>query len=177
MHSPDCYTGHMQKFSQKYAIIAPLEKFDEGSEFPSSNWPLHTTIADTFAIDLDSTDFLKRLAESLANQQAVVTTAGEDDYFGARKHTQVTLLDKSKQLLALHYVVVALLKDAGAVFNEPHYTEEGYKPHVTVQHHARLHKGSFVRIEEVSLIDMFPHGDPYLRRVIKTIRLSDRESP
>lgn len=162
----------MQKFSQKYAIIAPLEKIDEGSEFLSSNWPLHITIADTFAIDLDATNFLDKLSTHLAKQRAITTVAGDDDYFGAQKQTQVTLLGTNRELLDLHYLVVALLKSASAVFNEPHFTGAGYKPHATVQRHARLHKGDSVRIGELSLIDMFPGSDPYLRKVIKTIRLS-----
>jgi len=41
----------MQQFTQKYTIIQLFKDIPEGTQFSASNWPLHVTIADTFAID------------------------------------------------------------------------------------------------------------------------------
>lgn len=55
----------MPQFTQKYAIIQLFEDMPVGTEFPSSNWPLHITIADTFAIDWDTLTMTERLTELL----------------------------------------------------------------------------------------------------------------
>jgi len=43
----------MQKFTQKWAIIALLENTNEGAEFYFTDFPLHLTVAGVFKIDHD----------------------------------------------------------------------------------------------------------------------------
>ena len=38
-------------FSQKYTLVSPIEPMTAGDTFNSHEWPLHVTIADTFAIE------------------------------------------------------------------------------------------------------------------------------
>lgn len=163
----------MQNFTQKYTLITLLEKINEGTEYPSTHWPLHVTIADTFAVDWSKNDLLKKLSALVANHQPVTAIADHDEYFGPQKQTQVTILDMSKELIALHNDVVGLLKSAGAIFNNPQYIGEGYRAHVTVQSHLRLHKGDLVNINGLTIVDMFPHEDPYQRKILKTISFSE----
>lgn len=163
-----------QKFSQKYTIITLLEDMDEGTAFPSNRWPLHVTIADTFAIDGDVNNLREKLSKLVAKCKSFKAKAAHDEYFGLEKQTQVTILDMSKELVVLHHDVVALLKIAGAVFNDPQYTESGFRAHATVQSHARLNKGDKVAFKNLAIVDMFPNEDPYQRKIMKILKLSGK---
>lgn len=169
-HKP-CYDDDMQKFTQKYAIIQLLEVMEEGSEYLSSNWPLHVTIGDTFAVDWENNNLFNKLSELLTMKKPVISKAGDDDYFGPQKQTQVTLLEMNQELTALHRDVVSLLKRFGAVFNDPQYINDGFIAHATVQSRARLQPGDTVSFDRLTIIDMFPGSDPYRRKVLKSIKL------
>jgi hypothetical protein len=56
----------MKDLTQKYAIIQLFEDVPEGAHFSASSWPLHATIADTFAIDWDAPTMIEKLAELLS---------------------------------------------------------------------------------------------------------------
>lgn len=161
----------MTTFTQKYTLVQLLEEIEEGYEYSSSNWPLHTTIADTFAVDWDKDNLLAKLEALLAKHKVVTTKAANFEFFGPEKQTKVTLLEINKELSQLHSSVMELLKNAGAVFNDPQFTGTGFLPHATVQPHAHLKKGDVVAFTGLSLIDMFPNSDPYRRKVLKTMKL------
>lgn len=157
---------------QKYVIVKFLEQVDEGTEFPASSWPLHITLASNFVVDWENTDLFEKLSALLAKRKPVEATVGEDEYFGPQKQVHVTLLEMNEELTSLHNDIVALLKGCDAVFDEPQYLEKGYRAHATVQQHTRLHKGDAVRIDELTIVDMFPRGDISRRKVLRTIKLS-----
>ncbi len=161
----------MEKLSQKYTIINLLEEMPEGAEFAASDWPLHVTIVDTYAVDWDNGNLRQKLATLAASCPTVTATGAHDEYFGPAQQTHVTILDMSQELIALHYSVVALLKTAGAVFNDPQYTEAGFRAHITVQPQARIHEGQPVTFNNLTIVDMFPGGDPYQRKVLNIFRL------
>jgi hypothetical protein len=163
----------MEKFSQKYTIINLLEDIPEGAAFASSNWPLHVTLAGTFAVELDD-DLRHDLATLTADCPPIITTAAHDEHFGPEQQTDVTTLNMNSELVTFHNSVIKLLKKAGAMFNDPQYIEDGYRAHVTVQRHGRLHAGDLVTIDNLTIVDMFPGNDPYRRRVLNTSRLSGR---
>jgi 2'-5' RNA ligase len=162
--------------TQKWTLIKLLEPMDEGTEFHHEDWPLHVTLADVFAVDWESSGLLEKLALLLAKHKPVELTADDDTSFGPpERPTQVTLLHMTLELRALHNDIIGLLISAGAVFNTPQYTKEGYIAHSTVQKHARLHKGDIVSIDNLTLVDMFPHGDGEQRKIVKTMPLSTEE--
>lgn len=163
----------MQKFTQKYTIISLLEDVEEGYEYPSNKWPLHITLADTFAIDGDINELIEKLTELAKTIKPVSCIASHDEYFGPEQQTQVAILDMSKDLVALHYEVVELLKKAGVKFNDPQYTESGFRAHSTVQPHARINIGETVMIKNLALVDMLPNKDPYQRKILRLFKLSD----
>ena len=109
----------MQKFSQKYTIIALLEDKEEGFEYASSNWPLHVTIADTFAVERADSDLDNKLSNLVSKKKPVTGIADHDEFFGAAQDVQVTIIDMGDELVALHYDVIGLLKSCGAVPNDP----------------------------------------------------------
>lgn len=161
----------MNGFTQKYTIVQLLEDVPEGTQFSYHDWLLHVTIVDVFAIDWSVPTLVKGLEGLLAAHAQASSVAQDDDFFGADKQTQVVLLQKTDRLLKLHYDVVKLLEEGGFKANCPQYIREGYLPHSTVQKHARLNKGDKVTFSALTLIDMFPDGDPYQRKVLKTIKI------
>lgn len=157
-------------FSQKYTIVAPFRELELGTEFTPNTWPLHVTIADTFAVDISHGDVIKKL-EAMVAQDAAFEVIGEKDaHFGDKGEVHVVLLAINNALLSLHSKVIDILDSAGAVYNDPHYTREGFVPHVTVRSHAPMVLGTRINICQLALIDMFPDGDHKRRKVLAIIK-------
>jgi hypothetical protein len=165
----------MQGFTQKYAIIQLFEDAEEGTQFSSSSWPLHSTVVDTFAINWDVPTMIKCLEDLLATHAPATSVAEDDEFFGPVKQTQVVLLRKTDDLVKLHYDVVGLLENGGLKLSDPQFAREGFLPHATVQKHARLDKGNEVHFNALTIIDMLPDNDPYQRKVLKTIRIGSAQ--
>lgn len=161
----------METFTQKYTIVQLLEPMNEGDEYDPSDWPLHVTLADIFAVDCDINDLFVQLTDLLSNRKPVTGVAAHDEHFGPRKQTRVTILDMSEELIALHYDIIALLKRNGATFNTPQYIEAGFRAHATVRPQARLRQGGVVHFHALTVIDLFPNENPNRRKVLKTIPL------
>jgi len=158
---------------QKYCLVKLLEKLDEGVEFTAINyWPLHTTLASNFIVNWESTDLFNKLSDVLSNIKPVSVSAGEDEFFGNERKIQVTILDMSTEIISLHKKIIKTLKEAGTIFDEPQYNEDGYRAHATVQKAHRLNKGDNVLIDEVTIVDMFPNQDITRRKILKTIKLA-----
>lgn len=163
----------MQRFSQKYTIIQLFEDVPEGTQFFWKDWPLHSTLADVFAIDWDAPTMIEKLTELLSSHTSATSVVEDDRFFGDEGQVQVALLRKTDDLVKLHHDVIELLEQGGWKPNDPQFAKEGFLPHSTVQKYARLNKGEKVAFNALTIIDMFPGGDPYQRRVLKTIGLSD----
>ena len=163
----------MNQFTQKYTLVQFFEDIKEGYAYSSDNWPLHSTVVDTFAINWSSDEMTGRLTRSLAENVIVSSEAKDDTYFGENQQIQVVLLDRTDSLMKLHLDVLAVLKDGGLILNDPQFTHDGFLPHATVQKHARLNKGDKVQFIALSIVDMFPEGDPYKRMVLKTIEIGE----
>ena len=133
-----------------------------------SEWPLHITIADVYAIDRKQQVIDDKLQKLLQSMHPVKTYATGDTTLGT---TEVTLVEKSEPLQKLHMKIVDLLIENGAEFNAPEFTGEGFLPHVTIQSSDRLHRNNAVVIDTLSLIDMYPDADWKQRRVLKTFSL------
>lgn len=164
----------MQTFTQRYAIIQLLEDVPEGAQFSASSWPLHATIADTFAINWDVSTMIEKLTELLSSHVLATSVVEDDRFFGDEGQVRVVLLRKTDDLVKLHYDVIECLTQGGWKSNDPPFAKEGFLPHSTVQKHARLNKGDNVTFNALTIIDMFPDKDPYQRKVVKTIRTGIR---
>lgn len=163
----------MQQFTQKYAIIQLFEDMPVGTQFASSNWPLHSTIADTFAIDWDVPTMVEKLTELLKNHEQATSVTEDDRLFGDQGQVRVALLKKTESLVKLHYDVIELLEQGGWKPNDPQFAKEGFLPHSTVQPHGRLNKGDEVKFNALSIIDFFPDEDPYQRKLLATIKIGE----
>lgn len=163
----------MQQYSQKYAIVQLLETIPVGTIFSSSNWPLHVTIADTFATDWTIDQLLRQLSLLEGTySKPVISTAKEEAFFGEKGETRVILLDKTTELAHLHQDVINVLKQGGWAPNDPQFAEDGFLPHVTIQPHAQLAIDQEVSFTSLSVIDFFPDGDPFVRKVLATIQIN-----
>lgn len=165
----------MQQFTQKYAIIQLFEETPIGRQFSSSNWPLHSTIVDTFAIDWHVQTMIDQLTRLLNSRTTATSTVGDDRFFGENGQVQVALLKKTDDLVKLHYDVIEVLEQGGLRPNDPQFAKDGFLPHSTVQSHARLNKGDEVTFNALSIIDFFPNEDPYQRTVLATIKIGSQE--
>jgi hypothetical protein len=160
-------------YSQKYCLVHFINPVDTGYEFDMSVWPLHTTIADVFAIDRQENDLDKKLTTLLQNHPSVTTNAIEDSILGI---TPVVLLDKIAELVNLHNDIVSVVEESSAIFNTPEFTRDGFIPHSTVQNNERLEIGDHVTINSISLVDMFVGGDWQRRKVLATFNMQHPSS-
>lgn len=161
----------MQKFVQKYVFVTFLEDIHEGAEFPSSSWPLHITIASNFIVVCSVPELLEKLKVKVNQRSPIKVTAGNDEFFGPQKQRRVTVLNMNDGLKLLHRDFITLLKNVGAVFNEPAYIVAGFRAHATVQRDMRVQEGDTVITDQISLIDMFPDNDASRCKVLKIIEL------
>lgn len=158
---------------QKYCLVYLIEKLQEVDEFTAINyWPLHITLASNFIVDWKATNLLDDLAGALSCIKPVTVTVGDDEYFGQERKIQVSVMQMTPQLMSLHKTIISTLEHAGAIFDEAHYNNDGYRAHATVQKTRRLHKGDQITIDQVTIVDMFPHQDTTKRRILQTIQLS-----
>jgi 2'-5' RNA ligase len=163
----------MQKFTQKWTIMILLEQMDGGIEFFWEDWPQHITLVDVFAVDWNHANLLDKLESLLANQKAFKVVVADSTSFGSLENpVPVTLFKKSTELQSLHNDIIKLLNSAGAVFNNPEYIGEGFIAHSTFQKDRHLNKGEVVEVRELTIVDMFPHGDGYQRKLLRTIKFA-----
>ena len=155
-------------FTQKYTIICPIERLAEGQLFESTHWPLHTTIADTFAVNAMDEDFISQI-QRLVKGQTFAVVGKELAYFGKNAAVEVMILQYSPELYTLHSDLIDLLLEKGAIFNDPQYTKDGFIGHVTRQESKRLDVDERAEFSAVAIIDMFPERNANKRRVIKVI--------
>jgi len=156
-------------YSQKYTIVQLLEPLAIGEELSRIEWPLHITMADVFAVDLN-TSLIEQLANLLATKAPLTIKTKEASTLGPDTNpVPVMLLRNTPELQSLHEDIISLLEDAGATFNTPEYTRKGFVPHVTVKKSPRLPAGETIIIDALTVIDMFPEGDWTRRKVLTTI--------
>lgn len=164
----------MQKFTQKWTIMVLLEQMDEGTEFFWKNWPQHITLVDIFSVDWNHANILEKLESLLANQKVFKVVVADDTSFGSLENPiPVTLFEKSTELQSLHGDIIELLKNAGAIFNNPQYIGDGFVAHSTIQKDKHLNIGDVVDVRELTIVDMFPHEDGLRRKIYKNIRFSE----
>lgn len=156
-------------YSQKYCIVSFARPQKTNAQFSMTDWPLHITLVDVFAIDRKNTQIESKLAQLLSDQPTIEVYAKKEDSLG---NTKVTILSRPIELVSLHTKLVDLLEENNATFNSPEFTRAGFLPHSTIQKKAKLEVGDKPVIDSVALIDMFPDGDWQQRKVLALYDLS-----
>ena len=158
-------------YSQKYTLVSFINPIVVGTEYDMSDWPLHITLADVFAIDRAGTKIELKLTALTAKRSPFSVSADKEASLGVAR---VVLLDRNKDLLELHGQLIDLLEANGAIFNNPEFMREGYLPHSTIQKTGRLYDGDKVTISVLAFIDMFPDNDWQRRKVINLFTLGGK---
>jgi|SRR3990167_5761615 len=157
--------------TQKYVIVIPLERLAVGYEFSPENYPLHITIVPSFQLKDFSKELLNKIELLCSQTSRFEMIAGSDEYFGSDNSILVTEMLMNDKIRDLHNKLVKLVSDAGAIFDEPEYTQTKYRAHSTVQAHNRLTAGDTIIIDEIAIIDKLPNGSANKRRVIHKIKI------
>lgn len=163
-----------EKLTQKWAVAAFFDDLPLGYEFPREETPLHATLAGVFAINKSGDEIADLLRQCLTDTAGFPVIGLDEERWG--DELIVTRLEDSQQFSALYAGVQDCLLNKGAVFNEPQYLHDGFTPHVTHQKEGKLSVGQSAPIAHVSLVDMFPHGDGYRRRIHATISLEEKNA-
>lgn len=157
--------------SQKYVIVHFIDKSKVPSEFPSSEWPLHVTLLANFTLGMS----LERLESDLRNfalrEKPYDITVDGEALFGPKQNVAVSLIQPNQSIQKMHEALSSIASKLGAVFDEPAFMGEGYRPHATIQVNSRLAEKQIVALNDFTLVDMFPDGDISRRRLIETYKL------
>jgi len=154
-------------YSQKWSIIYLFETLNEGDEFSMQNWPLHTTLADVFAVDMNQ-QVLDDIQKIFNEFKGIETNAIGERTFGDAEHlVNVVLLENTSMLQTCHDTFIDMLTKHGAVFNNPEFTHDGFIPHSTIQMDKRLQIGDMVQLDKLAIVDMFPNNNLQQRKIHK----------
>jgi 2'-5' RNA ligase len=147
----------------RYVAVLPLAPLAVDNGFSVSAWPLHVTIVPNFTTDATA----ERVgAELSTNASALDVVVGDEAMFGPRENVRVSLVRYSEPLAALHRELVARLRGLNVVFDNPNFIDAGYRPHVTATRRASANEGDRLHLTQLALVDMEPHGDTGVRRVV-----------
>lgn len=164
-------------------VVAFLEPVTEGMEFPRDAWPLHITLvkfdvveqlpADDGGADaVLSGDTLATQVAGLMDAPAraalgsTVTVGGEAG-FGRGGSVQVSLIEPSAPLQALHEALVAAVEALHGRVATPGYTMAAFRPHVSHRGEKAPRAGEQMSLDRIALVDMAPDGGHATRRVLR----------
>ena len=155
-------------YSQKYTLVQFFSPIEQGDTFDMHEWPLHITIADTFAVD-DVQSLISDIAIYINTQPVAHTAIVDESTFG---ETPVWILENTKDLYDFHNSIIAIFNSHHVTFNHPEFTGLGFVPHISKNLSTDMHIGDRILINIVSLVDMFPERDWKKRRVVQHIKPS-----
>lgn len=118
---------------------------------------------------MNSSELYNTLTNLLISQETVKTIAEGEANWGKNGEIHITTLQINDATTLLHDKIINSLLKAGAVFNEPHFEGKNYIPHSTAQKRKSLQIGAIININQVTIVDMFPHSDGNQRRILKTV--------
>jgi 2'-5' RNA ligase len=154
--------------TQKYCLVSLLENTPVGVEFHFKDWPLHLTLVGVFSLP-NITKLLQRISEIARSLQPFSLLADEAAQWGEEGQIHVMKLKVTPEISQLHTMLLELLRNADAQFNEERYLGDGYTPHITNQKHASIQSGETVNVSNISLIDMFVGSDWQQRKILWTV--------
>jgi 2'-5' RNA ligase len=157
--------------SQKYVIVHFVDKVSVPDEFPSSDWPLHVTLLANFTIDQPLEQLVTELSTYAKLTKPFVIIADGEARFGPDENVAVSLIQPSESIAEIHHQLSDISTGLGAVYDEPRFMGDGYRPHATIQVSARISNGQAVTVDNFTLVGMYPHEDIKRRKIIKTFSL------
>ncbi|POH63567.1 MULTISPECIES: 2'-5' RNA ligase family protein [Cryobacterium] len=150
----------------RLVVVLPVVPLRVGAGFAVAEWPLHVTVLAPFLTDADPGDVGHAIRLAVENQAPLTVVAGEDALFGRRHTIPVTMLLPHEGLTRLHRTLVDTLRPFAAAPDEPAFTGDGFRAHVTHKPPARLHPGQSLTLGQVALVDMLPRTHEAGRTVL-----------
>lgn len=156
----------------RYGIATLFENYPDGYEFTTASTPLHLTHVDVLEVDLNPEEFISKLREHLLGQPHFSVTPSADTFFGPNKDIPVTLIELSPELKQFHERLMQFLETNGAVFENPHFLNENYGPHISIYGSRRVKLDKPIVIKSVSIGNKRTDIDNAPNRIIATIPLT-----
>lgn len=158
----------------RYVIVLPLVPMGVGDSFPVRRWPLHVTIVPSFESEATPAEIAEVLTEYAAHADPFVASVAGEELFGLSHTVPVNVLDHSPELHAAHTRLLdSLSTRLGIAVDSPHFTGEGYRPHVTATSAERAHRGDALHLAQFAVVDMRPQGLDNGRAVVATVDLAE----
>lgn len=142
----------------RLVVVLPLSPLQVGDRFAVHEWPLHVTVLPPFRTDASGTEIGDAIRSVASKFSALRMIAAGDELFGRRHDVPVTVLGENEHLTALHQASRAAVRPFAVKPDEPAFTGAGYRPHVTVKSHARLHEGDAFTLSQLAVVDMAPRA-------------------
>ncbi|MET0854398.1 MAG: 2'-5' RNA ligase family protein [Microterricola sp.] len=158
----------------RLVIVLPLTPLIVGDSFAVRDWPLHITVLPPFQSGAEPATIANAVAAACAGQHALSVVADHDELFGRRHDIPVTLVREHPELTRLHRTLVDAVRPFAAAPEEPAFTGDGFRPHVTVKGHARVSAGEALSLSQIAIVDMLPRAHPAGRTVLATYPLPRR---
>lgn len=154
----------------RLVVVLPLSPLAEGDSFAVSEWPLHITVLPPFLTDATASVVEAAIRSAASAYSALIVVAAHEERFGRRHDVPVTVVADNEQLNALHQSLRAAVRPFAATPDEPAFTGTGFRPHITMKTHARVHEGDEFTLQQLALVDMAPRSSPG-RTVLATVDL------
>lgn len=156
----------------RLVIVLPLAPLAVGDSFAVQDWPLHITVLPPFLTSAEPAVITAAVAAACAGQGPLRVIADHDELFGRRHDIPVTLVREHPALTHLHRVLIDAVRPFAAAPEEPAFTGDGFRAHVTVKGAARVSAGEMLVLHQIALVDMLPRADPAGRTVLATHTLT-----
>lgn len=157
--------------SQKYVIVHFIDIANVPEEFPSSEWPLHVTLLANFTIAQPLEQLKNDLADYALQAKPFDITVEGEALFGPSKNVAVSLIRPNNNITKVHNNLSSITIKLRAIYDEPAFMGDGYRPHATIQHNSHLADKQTVTLNDLTLVDMYPKNDINRRKIIKTFQL------
>jgi len=156
----------------RLVIVLPLTPLSEGDSFPVKDWPLHVTVLPPFLTDVDPAVIAAAIAAIASVHPTVTAVVGPKEMFGRRQDVPVRLVIPTESLSRLHAALIDAVRPHGASPDEPAFTGNEFRPHITIKNHAAIEEGTAFTLRQVALVDMAPRAATRGRTVLATYALS-----
>lgn len=155
----------------RLVVVLPLTPLREGDRFPVSDWPLHVTVLPPFSTDATGSEIGAAIGSAASGQPALKVVAADDALFGRRHDIPVTVIADNGRLTELHQALRVAVRPFATTPDEPAFTGPGFRPHVTIKPHGRVHQGEKLTLTQIAVVDMEPRSSPG-RTVLATVELT-----
>jgi 2'-5' RNA ligase len=158
--------------AQKYVIVHFVDLPSVPDEFSYTEWPLHVTLLANFTIRRPVAELVSELDSFSKRTKPFIIVSEGESLFGPKQNVKVSLIKPTDNIKSIHRELVAITSGLGADYDEPSFMMDGYRPHITIQAYDRVADKQSIRLNNFTIVDMYPDNDIERRKIIKTFELS-----